>query len=602
MLTKDTKLRFWCQKVLPLVYDDSLSYYELLNKVVLHLNQHTEDINELIDFYNDFTDDVEEIIRQMIDDGDFNEIIVDTLGSIVAKEYDPTKSYIIFDYCIFESKLYRANSSTTGVFNPEKWDERTVCYDLTTIQNYIYSLNAGNVSYDNSETYNPNSVGAFIKSLSTIINNVKTTKRITAIDDLATTENTFVTFAEDVSVGGIIFPQFAKGILVTNMADDASLYAIGMDGKLYTAFRTNIGWRYGRAVTNEINDLNDAINALTPLPTKVLFIGDDYGKLNTPNWCTYLADLLGVTSANYSNQCTNNTGFTRLSNGNAGNGFLVQLQAPTNKETYTHIFCCGGINDSTVSENPSVESNIATFISYYKANYPNAKLYIGYIGGALSTSSILQDRTTRQQTIAKAHYINAAKGYYLNGVENAIHTTPASYLPDGLHPTTSASERIAKAIYQAYIRGYTEIKTRDTTPYTPPEGFQVAGSLPPVLEVKDDFAILTLYADTGVGSGTSGNVIANASHNKGFVLTFSNIFFNTKVTQYQTLESRQNRTSASDPRITTLQLFRLAFEGYTLTITPESIGSNGTWESNYFIDSVIFPVDIQLCFPTSIIN
>ena len=26
--------RFWCQKVLPLVYDDSLSYYEILCKVV----------------------------------------------------------------------------------------------------------------------------------------------------------------------------------------------------------------------------------------------------------------------------------------------------------------------------------------------------------------------------------------------------------------------------------------------------------------------------------------------------------------------------------------------------------------------------------------
>ena len=30
--------RFWCQTVLPLVYDDSLSYYELLNKVVNYLN------------------------------------------------------------------------------------------------------------------------------------------------------------------------------------------------------------------------------------------------------------------------------------------------------------------------------------------------------------------------------------------------------------------------------------------------------------------------------------------------------------------------------------------------------------------------------------
>lgn len=172
MLTKDTKLRFWCQKVLPLVYDDSLSYYELLNKVVLHLNQNTENINQLIDFYNTFAEDVEDIIRQMMEDGDFNEIVADTLGSIIAEEYDPTKSYIIFDYCIFESKLYRANGSTTGIFDPEKWDEKTVGYDLTTIQNYIYSLDAGNVAYDSSETYDDDTVGKVIKNLNNTVANL----------------------------------------------------------------------------------------------------------------------------------------------------------------------------------------------------------------------------------------------------------------------------------------------------------------------------------------------------------------------------------------------------------------------------------------------
>lgn len=37
--------RFWCQKVLPLVYDDSLSYYELLAKVVKYLNNMMSDLN-----------------------------------------------------------------------------------------------------------------------------------------------------------------------------------------------------------------------------------------------------------------------------------------------------------------------------------------------------------------------------------------------------------------------------------------------------------------------------------------------------------------------------------------------------------------------------
>lgn len=33
-----TAFRFWCQKVLPLVYDESLSYYEILCKVVDYIN------------------------------------------------------------------------------------------------------------------------------------------------------------------------------------------------------------------------------------------------------------------------------------------------------------------------------------------------------------------------------------------------------------------------------------------------------------------------------------------------------------------------------------------------------------------------------------
>ena len=40
------KLRFWCFKVLPLVYDDSLSYYEVLCKVVDKLNEVVKSMNE----------------------------------------------------------------------------------------------------------------------------------------------------------------------------------------------------------------------------------------------------------------------------------------------------------------------------------------------------------------------------------------------------------------------------------------------------------------------------------------------------------------------------------------------------------------------------
>lgn len=77
--------RMWCQKVIPLVYDDSLSYYEVLCKLVNHLNvmlQNVEtlagDVNalhvayiQLQDYVNHYFDnlDVQEEINNKLKGG-----------------------------------------------------------------------------------------------------------------------------------------------------------------------------------------------------------------------------------------------------------------------------------------------------------------------------------------------------------------------------------------------------------------------------------------------------------------------------------------------------------------------------------------------------
>ena len=62
---KNRPFRFWCQKVLPLVYDDSLSYYELLCKVVCKLNELAENQNKLSDEIKQVAADLDDFKNQV---------------------------------------------------------------------------------------------------------------------------------------------------------------------------------------------------------------------------------------------------------------------------------------------------------------------------------------------------------------------------------------------------------------------------------------------------------------------------------------------------------------------------------------------------------
>lgn len=58
--SEQKELPYWCQKVLPLVYDESLSYYEVLAKVVAYINNLIEDVATLEDNLETLKEVVEE--------------------------------------------------------------------------------------------------------------------------------------------------------------------------------------------------------------------------------------------------------------------------------------------------------------------------------------------------------------------------------------------------------------------------------------------------------------------------------------------------------------------------------------------------------------
>lgn len=95
--TKLENFRFWCMKVLPLVYDDSLSYYEVLCKVVKYINEIIENEKVLSDGIEELKSELE-IVQKWINDFDTSyaeKIIKDCLATMIFVEISDA-GYIIY--------------------------------------------------------------------------------------------------------------------------------------------------------------------------------------------------------------------------------------------------------------------------------------------------------------------------------------------------------------------------------------------------------------------------------------------------------------------------------------------------------------------------
>lgn len=90
--------RFWCYKVLPLVYDDSLSYYEVLCKVVDY-------INKLIEQDRVFGEEIDKLkadmvtVQNWIDNFDTSyaeKIIADYLATMIFVEISDAGYFVYY--------------------------------------------------------------------------------------------------------------------------------------------------------------------------------------------------------------------------------------------------------------------------------------------------------------------------------------------------------------------------------------------------------------------------------------------------------------------------------------------------------------------------
>ena len=113
---------FWCQKVLPLVYDDSLSYYEVLCKM-------RDYINNLIDNDEKLADYTQELQNE-----------INTINQWIAN-FDTTYIKQLVDSYVATMIFIEINDAGYIVYNmPSSWDDidfNTTGQDII-IPNYEY--------------------------------------------------------------------------------------------------------------------------------------------------------------------------------------------------------------------------------------------------------------------------------------------------------------------------------------------------------------------------------------------------------------------------------------------------------------------------------
>ena len=90
--------RFWCQSVLPLVYDDSLSYYEVLCKVVDYINKLIDTDKEIFEDIDALRNDLQ-IVQSWIDNFDtsfIEKVIEEHLATMIFVEISDSGYFIYY--------------------------------------------------------------------------------------------------------------------------------------------------------------------------------------------------------------------------------------------------------------------------------------------------------------------------------------------------------------------------------------------------------------------------------------------------------------------------------------------------------------------------
>ena len=129
-------------------------------------------------------------------DVDFGTVYVVDQGvvtKVVAKKYDPTKTYVVGEYVIYQEKLYKCNTAIEEPeeFDAEKWNNVLLADEVQIANaNIALKANASDV-YAKSETYNKTEINTALESKADTATTYTKTEVDTALGDKADKSDTY---------------------------------------------------------------------------------------------------------------------------------------------------------------------------------------------------------------------------------------------------------------------------------------------------------------------------------------------------------------------------------------------------------------------------
>ena len=205
----------------------------------------------------------------------------------------------------------------------------------------------------------------------------------------------------------------------------------------------------------DITNLQTDVSRMTMAGRTFLFVGDSYASQSN-TWVTPCVNAAGI--VNYNNLAVSGSAFF-------DGTFLSQITGYTgDRDDVTDIVVGGGLNDakfnSTNADYNTCKQAIIDFATYAKANYPNATLYLAFMGNALDDAPLLSGRTYDKRIWAKWCYelIGREYGYnIIHGCDEALATNSLNFNSDHIHPAAGGAYSIGYCMANALL-GYEPIR------------------------------------------------------------------------------------------------------------------------------------------------